>query len=32
MMLAGEGLDAGAATIAAHLTARHGRSPAISTI
>ena len=30
--LAGEGLDAGAATIAAHLTARHGRSPAVSTI
>jgi transposase InsO family protein len=31
--LAGEGLDAGAATIAFHLAARHdGRSPAVSTI
>jgi transposase len=30
--LVGEGLDAGAATIAFHLTARHGRSPAVSTI
>jgi len=30
--LAEEGLDAGAATIAFHLAARHGRSPAVSTI
>jgi transposase InsO family protein len=30
--LAEEGLDAGAATIAFHLTRRHGRSPAASTI
>jgi len=30
--LAGQGLDAGAATIAFHLAARHGRSPAVSTI
>jgi transposase InsO family protein len=30
--LAGEGLDAGAATIAFHLCQRHGRSPAVSTI
>jgi transposase InsO family protein len=30
--LAEEGLDAGAATIAAHLTARHGTAPAVSTI
>jgi transposase InsO family protein len=30
--LAGEGLDAGAATIAFHLAGRHGRSPAVSTI
>jgi transposase InsO family protein len=30
--LAGAGLDAGAATIAFHLAARHGRSPAVATI
>jgi transposase InsO family protein len=30
--LAEEGLDAGAATIAAHLDARHGTAPAVSTI
>jgi transposase len=30
--LAEEGLDAGAATIAFHLAARHGRGPAVSTI
>jgi transposase len=30
--LAGQGLDAGAATIAFHLAARHGRAPAVSTI
>jgi len=30
--LADEGLDAGAHTIAIHLTRRHGRSPAVSTI
>src|SRR5215472_13917933 len=30
--LAEEGLDAGAATIAFHLAARNGRSPAVSTI
>jgi len=30
--LAEEGLDAGAATIAAHLAARHGTAPAVSTI
>jgi transposase InsO family protein len=30
--LAGQGLDAGAATIAAHLQRRHGSSPAVSTI
>jgi len=30
--LAGEGLDAGAATIAFRLAARHGRSPAVSAI
>jgi transposase InsO family protein len=30
--LAEEGLDAGAATIAFHLAARHGRAPAVSTV
>jgi transposase InsO family protein len=30
--LAGQGLDAGAATIAYHLAQRHGRAPAVSTI